>query len=337
MPEVLILGSDELGTLESSYGRAFAGLGWGVSYWNPGENANRHARGGRLGELISSFVRVEPWLMKANRQLVIDVMRLRPQMLLSFTHSHLLPGALAQIRAAVGTVLVQIWPDTFANWSLVLSANLPLYDLVATYSRATVPILERMGARKVMWLPLAGDPELHPIAAPKRLDLAADVSFIGGWRPEREATLSQLGGFDLKIWGPEWGRRCRGNRVILKAWQGRALRGVEFAQAVRGSKINLNIIDATNYPAANMRFFEIPTAGGVQVCSPCPEMGDDFRHGEHLFYYQHPNELPDLLRSLLADDGLRTKVAAAGHEKALAEHTYTHRARQLLVLLDLSA
>lgn len=336
MPDVLIIGSDALGALESSYGRAFAGLGWGVSFWDPVENANRYARGGPLGRRLSSFVRVEPWLTKANRQLVIDAMRLRPHLILAFTHSHLLPGALAQLRAASEAALVQIWPDTISNWSPVLSANLPLYDLVATYSRATVPILERMGARKAIWLPLAGDPDLHPARIAQRPDLAAEVSFIGGWRPEREAVLSCLSSFDLKIWGPEWGRHCRGNRAMLKAWQRRALRGVEFAQAVQASKINLNIIDPTNYPAANMRFFEIPTAGGLQVCSPCPEMEDEFRHGEHIFYYQRSDDLPDLLRSLLADDDLRAKVAAAAHEKALAAHTYTHRARRLLEILDLT-
>jgi spore maturation protein CgeB len=261
---------------------------------------------------------------------------LQPQLILTFTHAHLLPGALAQIRAAVPSTLVQIWPDTMQNWAATLSANVPLYDLVATYSRATVPIFERMGARRVAWLPLAGDPELHPAEAPSRPDLTAEVSFIGGWRPERESVLSQLEGFDLKIWGPDWGRRCRSNQTIMKAWQGRALRGVEFAQAVRGSKLSLNIIDPANFPAANMRFFEIPVAGGLQVCSPCPEMEIILRHGEHLFYYQHPAALSDLMHSLLTDAALRKTVATAAHEKVLAEHTYLHRARQILELFDLS-
>jgi spore maturation protein CgeB len=335
MPEILIVGSAAMGSLESSYGKAFSELGWAVSFWDPVQVTNRYVLGGRLGRMVSSFIRVEPWLMKANRQLVIDVMRLRPRLILTFTHPHLLPGALAQIRAAVDVTLLQIWPDTMSNWGATLSPNLPLYDLVATYSQATVPILKSMGARQVTWLPLAGDPELHPSDTSYRSDLAAEVSFIGGWRPEREAVLSQLQNFDLKIWGPEWGRRCRNNQAITKAWEGRALRGVEFAQAVQGSKINLNIIDPTNYPAANMRFFEIPTAGGLQVCSSCHEMEAEFRHGEQIFYFHNQAELPELLRALLSDEALRTKVATAAHAEVLARHTYTHRAQRLLELLDI--
>lgn len=333
-PDVLIVGSDALGTLESSYGRAFAGLGWRVSFWDPVQVVYRYTRGGRLGRIASNFVRIEPWLMKVNRQLVVDVMNMRPQLILTFTHAQLLTGALAQIRAALDATLVQIWPDTMQNWRSIHSTNLPLYDLLATYSRATIPVFERLGAQRVAWLPLAADPELHPIHAPHLPDLTADVSFIGGWRPEREAILAQLEGFDLKIWGPEWDRHCRSNRFLMQAWQGRPLRGIEFAQAVKGSKINLNIIDPTNFPAANMRFFEIPIAGGLQVCSPCPELETEFRHGEHLFYYRHQSEVPELLHKLIADDTLRAEVASAGHEQVWANHTYTHRARQLLELLD---
>ena len=39
-----------------------------------------------------------------------------------------------------------------------------------------------------------------------------------------------------------------------------------------------------------MRFFEISTAGGLQVSSACPEMENEFRHAEHIFYYQRQDE-----------------------------------------------
>lgn len=90
------------------------------------------------------------------------------------------------------------------------------------------------------------------------------------------------------------------------------------------SKVNLNIIDPTNHPAANMRFFEIPVAGGLQVCSACPEMNDVFRDGEHLFYYQDSAGLRPLLQTLLGQESLCRTVAAAGQALALSRtHTGT--------------
>jgi spore maturation protein CgeB len=158
----------------------------------------------------------------------------------------------------------------------------------------------------------------------------ADVSFIGGWRPEREKVLSQFKGLDLKIWGPDWGRRCRGNSVIMDSWQGRPALGQEFSKVVTASKINLNIIDPTNFPAANMRFFEIPTAGGLQLSSQCPEMENDFCHGVHIFYYRDSKDLREHVSYLLANPDVCSKVAEAGRTRVLGAHTYTARISAIL-------
>ncbi len=337
MHSLLIVGSDQQNTLERSYAYAFHELGWQVHFWDPVQSLSQVVRGGRIGRMFSSFVSVEPWVRKANRSLTLRAIQLQPDLVFIFSHHPIQIGALSQIRVSTKAALVHIWPDTMVNWPTELSVCLPLYDLVATYSRATVSIFEQLGARRVVWVPLAGDPTLHPdviCSDEDRRRFGAQVTFIGGWRPEREAVLSRLGDVDLKIWGPEWGRRCKGNPVIMKAWQKRAIFGQEFAKAVKGSQVNLNIIDPTNYPAANMRFFEIPMAGGMQVSSTCPEMTPTFRHGEHLFYYDSVDELPDRIASLLEDEECRNEIATAAHAQVMAGHTYTHRARAILQHLE---
>ncbi len=335
---ILIVGQVAPWMLEGSYQRAFTELGCQVELFDLTQRVNHYARLGRLGRLFNAFVPVEPWIRKANRDLLQKVWDWQPQVLINVAQHPVRVGTLAQIKAATATRLVHLWPDTLINWDTDLSVCLPLYDLIAAHSQATLPLLRHMGARQVTWVPLAGDPTLHP-----QLDLAqieaeyqADVSFVGGWRPEREALLSQLGDLNLKIWGPDWGRRCQHNPSIMRAWQKRAVHGSGFSKVMAGSRISLNIIDFSNYPSPNMRFFEIAAGGGLQVCSPCPEMEDEFQHGKHLFYFQNPAEVPDLLYSLLTDATLREAVAAAAHEKVLAEHTYLHRARQILEFLDLS-
>ena len=214
-----------------------------------------------------------------------------------------------------------------------------MFDLVATFSQATVATFTRLGAPKAAWVPLAGDSAMHsrtPCTAEGQATYGADLSFIGGWRPEREAALSLLDGFNVRIWGPDWGRRAKDNTFIKKAWQGRAIYGAEFAKAVACSKVNLNIIDATISQSPNMRFFEIMMAGGLQLVSYCPEMEDVIRHGEHVYYFRQPEQLPNLLHHLLDNEGLRAKVAQAGYEAVLAGHTYRHRAEQILSILGIS-
>jgi spore maturation protein CgeB len=327
---VLLVGHFASGSLERSYWSAFEALGCQVSGFDVLNVLDRYTRLGVAGRLFNQFVPVEPWVRKMGRELVVTAMRIKPALVVTFGHYPFRPGPLAQLKISTNSRLVHVWPDTLVNWHSDLTACLSLYDLIAGISYSALPAFKQLGARKTAWVPLAGDPTLHGSTPPVSSSVSADIAFIGGWRPEREEALSCLEGFDLKIWGPDWGRRCKNNRVIQTAWQGGSAWGSEFARIVVSAKINLNVIDPTNYPAANMRFFEIPMAGGFQICSHCPEMEDIFCHGEHLLYYQQKEELPDLIRMFLHDEPQRREVAVAAHEKVMAAHLYQHRAQAIL-------
>jgi spore maturation protein CgeB len=330
---VMLVGHFEPGALERSYRTAFEALDCHVTSFDIVHAINRQCRLGWWGRNFNLFFPVETWIRKANRELVLKAVESQPDYLLTFGQYPIQAGALAQIRSVSNCALVHVWPDSLLNVGHSLISCLPLFDLFASYSQSTLEQLRRLGAERVAWIPLAGDPSMHTTVDCSESDKAlygADVTFIGGWRPEREAILSTLGSFDLKIWGPDWGRRCRGNGPLLKKWAGRALYETEFAKAVSTSSINLNIIDPVNFPAANMRFFEVPVAGGLQVSSACPEMEREFVDGEHLFYYRDANELSELILKLIEDIPLRARVAKSGQEKVLATHTYTDRVRSIL-------
>ena len=141
MSSVLIVGHTDPSRLESSYANAFTQLGWSVSRWNPDTEMLASVRGGRVGQMLTAFVAVEPWVRKMNRKLVLDAMNLRPNLVLVFASAPVRVGALAQLRASVDCSLVLVWPDTLVNWDTHLTAALPLYDLVASYSQRTVDLL----------------------------------------------------------------------------------------------------------------------------------------------------------------------------------------------------
>jgi hypothetical protein len=333
--KIMLVGHFGVGTLAQSYRSAFQQLGYEVSCFDLGVSVEKNCRFGAVGRKFNFYVPVEAWIRKANREMVVKASDLTPALVIVVGTCPVSAGALAQIKASFEVTLVHIWPDTLVNLDSPLLECLPLYDLVCVYSHNAVGPVKKLGARRPVWTPLAGDPSMHGVpqcTASETAEYGADLTFIGGWRPEREAVLSSLTRFDLKIWGPDWGRRCRNNPLVLKAWQGRALRGAEFAKAVASSKINLNIIDQTNYPAANMRFFEIPCAGGLQVCSPCPEMEHEFKHAETLFYYKDEDELSIQIRHLLDNSEVRERVKPAAYRKVMEKHTYFHRAKQILGL-----
>jgi spore maturation protein CgeB len=294
-----------------------------------------------LGRELNRFLPVEPWIARANREMVLAAAGHAPTLVVVVGQNPVRAGALAQLRAMTECKMAYIWPDTMVFFTTTMQACLPLYDVVATYSRSSVPWLKRLGAGHVEWVPLAADPEMHPQPTEVPKEFCADVGFIGQWRPEREIAIEHLLAnapeLSLKIWGPDWGRRCKGKRQLLRAWQGRSLYQEEFAKAVRGCKVNLNIIDPTNYPAANMRFFEIPIAGGCQVSSSCLEMEDLFHDGETVVYYRNLDQLLARVRELVKFPELRTRIAQQSQLAVRSQHTYAFRAQQILEILGIES
>jgi spore maturation protein CgeB len=334
--KVMLVGSFGPGALENSYASAFRDNNCEIITFDITDAIKKNCRLGRAGQLFNKFVPVEPWIRKANREMILKIKHLNPDILIVFGQNRVLTSALAQVKAMFQIKTVYIWQDTLLDMGNSYINSLRLYDLICTYSKSSIKPLEELGGRKVLWLPLAADPSIHSNVK-VREEFKCDISFIGQWRPEREAAVSalinQIPGISVKLWGPDWKRRSKDQRIV-KAWQGRSLYGKEFAQAIVSSTFNLNIIDDTNYPAANMRFFEIPCAGGLQICSVCPEMEPEFKNGETTFYFKNHSELAEIVKSLLNDKSTIDQVRHTANIKIMEGHTYIHRAQKILELLN---
>jgi len=337
--KILLVGSftSWQGALEKSYASAFESLGMQTIKFDLQKRINHYTLFGKLGLTLNRFWPVEAWIRKANREIVLAALEEKPDLIVVFGQSLVQPGTLAQIATMSNAKLIMIWPDTLVNISTQTLMCLPLYDLVASYGKHACAIFEKLGARRAEWIPLAADPELHPLLKSEQAS-SCDVSFVGNWKPEREYALSLIIkslDVSVKIWGGnDWKRFAGKNASIMSAWQGKGAFGEEFAKVVGASKINLNIIDLTNFPSANMRFFEIPCARGLQVCSSCPEMENIFINGETIFYYKSPEDLPELVYSLLGNERLRNQVTRNANEFILQQHTYKDRAKKILELLN---
>lgn len=332
--KVLIVGDFSApGSLTVSYRNGFAALRWEVVEFDLYARQRYHRRFGRIGVYLDSLIPVEQWLHKANRELVIACRQQSPDLIVIISSTPVRVGTLAQIQVATKSKIAFVWPDTLHNLNQHICQCLPLYDLVASYSQAAVPAFQKLGAKSVEWVPLGCDSALYSNATQDDTKYQCDVSFVGNWRPEREAALAQLSaiqGIKVRIWGEnDWQRRAS-NEFVKKNWQGKALYTNEFASAIRASKLSLNIIDDTNFPAANMRFFELPCVGAVQISSACPEMQPEFLHGDHVIYYHNEVEFLAQVKALIGDETTRNRIKTASQELVLNKHTYTHRAQQIV-------
>lgn len=332
---VLLVGNFNLGSLESSYFNAISSKGYNVEKFDIVVAEEKYCRFKPLGSILNKYLPVDAWQRKANRELILIAKRLNPDLIIYFGQNRFLVNAIAQIKAMTNSKHVLIWPDTLLNFGSTHILSLPLFDCVASYSKNSINSLIQLGGRNVIWLPLAGDPILHK-REQTQVKFKYDVSFIGQYRPEREEAISyilqNLENVNVNIWGPDWRRRSK-DKLILKSIRGEALYGADFSEVVQLSKINLNIIDDTNFPAANMRFFEIPILGGVEVCSLCPELEFDFLNNQHIFYYESLNHLVEIVKSILSFENIES-IQSNAYNHAVNNHTYECRVDTLFEYMN---
>jgi spore maturation protein CgeB len=81
-----------------------------------------------------------------------------------------------------------------------------------------------------------------------------------------------------------------------------------------------------------IRPFEALACGIPLVSAPWEDVEGLFREGDYLVA-RDGDEMRELVRELVADEGLRRELATRGRETVLARHTCAHRVDELLAIL----
>jgi spore maturation protein CgeB len=112
-----------------------------------------------------------------------------------------------------------------------------------------------------------------------------------------------------------------------------------FAQAISRARVNLNITrrsHATVYASSTCRPFELAATGAAIVSNPHEGIERWFDVGSELRVVSSPDEAVAAYRELLDDPAAAEAMGNRARERVLDEHTYAHRARQILELIDVS-
>jgi glycosyltransferase involved in cell wall biosynthesis len=211
------------------------------------------------------------------------------------------------------------------------------YDLVLSNSEGGIPRLLDLGARRVETVFWAADPEFfRPLAVEK----AYDVFFYGyGDKFRREWMASLIGEpsrMDTSIDIALGGRDFQGD--IGRA---RLLGDVPFnvfAGAISAGRVNLNITrrsHATVPASSTCRPFELASAGAAMVSSPHAAIERWFEPGSELVVVESAEQALAAYRALLDDPAEAEAMGARARQRVLDEHTYRHRARQVLDVIGL--
>jgi spore maturation protein CgeB len=211
------------------------------------------------------------------------------------------------------------------------------YDLVLSNSEGGLPRLLELGARRAEALFWAIDPELF---APQPVEVEHDVFFYGYGDKFRREWMRELVG--------EPSRRLPDASFALGGEDFRGDVGAAltlgvipynvFPRAISAARINLNITrrsHATVPASSTVRPFELAACATAIVSNPHEGIERWFEPGRELLVVADAGEATEAYRDLLTDPAQAEEMGRRARERVLDEHTYAHRARRLLELLDL--
>src|SRR4051812_13157995 len=211
------------------------------------------------------------------------------------------------------------------------------YDLVVSNSEGGLDRLLELGARRAEAVFWAADPDFF---APQPVDREMDVFFYGyGDKFRRDWVPAMAGEPSRRLPDAAFapgGRDFRGD--VGRAREVGDVPFGAFARAISAARVNLCIprrSHATVYASSSCRPFELASAGAAIVSNPYDGIERWFEPGSELIVVDDAEQATNAYRELLADPAQAEELGRRARERVLDEHTYRHRARQLLALLGL--
>lgn len=213
-------------------------------------------------------------------------------------------------------------------------ADLGEFDVVLSNSEGGTAALIALGARRVEPLHYAADPDLY-----QPIDCAQDIDvfFYGHTAEYRAAWLdamiaapsAALPSVRFAVRGTGLGDLGRADLVPDVPFN-------RLRQYVARSRLNLAITrapHATTFASSTMRPFELAMMGACIVCNPYEGLDRWFDPGREIVVVRSADDAIDRYRFLLAHESERRAIGAAARQRALAEHTFRHRAAALTAIL----
>lgn len=279
------------------------------------------------------------------------VERERPELVFSFLFGDEISSeAIAQVTRS-GVTTVNWFADDHWRFESFSRRYAPSYSWVTTTAQSAVPRYRALGCDNVIKTQWAAPFKYRPAG----LQLAHDVTFIGQVYGDRPQMVDRLraAGVPVRTWGTGWAVRryhlVAGHRPVLRSiggrqWLARTEASTRCEQndmitIFEQSRVNLNFTDASQGSEAQIkgRNFEAPACGGFLLTGASAQLEEYYEPGVEVAVFHDVDELVSMTKFYLRHDSERTRIAAAGLRRTLANHTYERRFSDIFNTMGITA
>ena len=343
------------------YSRNFAGLGHAAAEihvnnpWLQSAWAREHGLGIEVAEPSGGSQTIPGWLQRAvapfkpmlrplarkvglsprldqaaEAILLAQIEAFKPDLILNQDAFHIDTALMRRIKGIGKPILlgqVGIAPSHGQDWTV--------YDLMLSQLSVTVELFRRAGVRAEV-NHLAFEPAVLD-ALPARPAQDIDISFVGTVSPDHRQRIALLEAVAVRHQLALFGnppRALPASSPLHRCFRGEVW-GVDMYQALRRSKITLNShIDMAGREAGNMRLFEATGVGAFLLTDFKDNLHTLFAPEREVAAWRSVDECLAAIERYHSDDDARSAIAKAGQARTMAQHTYRHRAAEILALVD---
>jgi spore maturation protein CgeB len=267
---------------------------------------------------------------EAENILLAQIEEFKPDLVLNQDVFHVDARLIRRIKRIGNPIVigqVGIEPSRGEDWGV--------YDLMISQLPTTVEFFRALGVRSEI-NHLAFEPAVLDVL-PERSAADIDVSFVGSVSLDHQQRIALLEAvarrYNLKLWGNR-PQALPASSPLHRCFQGEVW-GADMYQVLRRSRITLNShIDLAGREAGNMRLFEATGVGAFLLTDFKDNLDTLFAPDREVAVWRSIDDCVKAIDRYLGDDGSRAQIAHAGHARTMAQHTYRHRAAEILGFVD---
>ncbi len=213
-----------------------------------------------------------------------------------------------------------------------------IIDYIFLFENTDVPKLWDADKIRSWFLPLALDEKVYyPVAKTGIID----ILFVGKLYENRiellEKVCEKFKNYTIKIYGNYYSPLRKPLYHLLRKnkniFLNKNIAPATVNQLYNQSKICLNIHHHQSQHGVNQRFFEISGSKAFQLVDSNPYIAENFSAYE-IMVYDSAQELFEKIDMILKEEKKMNTMAEKAYKKVLANHTFTHRIKQMLDIIQ---
>lgn len=331
---VLLVGSDNVWSIERVFSRHMNELGVETKIFAC-QNLFYDYYFASIWNKLKFRLGVSEIFKRINEELEKAVQEFDPEVIWVFKGMEVLPETVSRL-VKNGRAVVNYNPDNPFIFSGRGSGNknvtqsIGLFPSHFTYN---LEIRKRLDAEfnvRTFLLPFGFDFHDDVLAECQKQQEVRRVCFLGNPDKGRANLILQIAsqGIDVDVYGNYWQKFVQHDRISIFD----PVYGLEFWKVLYKYRVQLNLMRPHNEDSHNMRSFEIPGIGGIQLAPDTTEHRLFFTPGKEIFLFRNVEECCMHIKALIGLSENEAHVIRQNARKRSQESGYSYRDRSVQVL-----